>query len=425
MKVVGLITEYNPFHNGHRYHVEKAKEVAGADYAVAVMSGNFVQRGAPAIVDKYVRTEAALVGGCDAVVELPVRYATSSAEGFAMGAVALLSACGVEGVCFGSESGDVEVLEQLGELYDGEPSEYRERLSVHIKEGDVFPLARTKATLDYYRETCGYGAAEVERLGRILSSPNDILGIEYCKAIRRLGSSIKPYAVLRKGEGYHGLGTAGGMASASGIRSLYREGGMVEDWADVMPSDCATILRKTEGVRFPIWENDFSDMLHYALVEKWDRLEEHVDVSEDLADRIRGHIDAFTNFEEFAARLKTKQYTLTRIWRCLIHILLGLREEGAGLPTEGCIPYIRILGLNAQSSDLIKEIKRQAPPIPVLTKLSEGVRDLSGEQKKWLAEDLFAARLYNRAVYNRYGTVLKNEYRQGIVTFGEGAKYHP
>ena len=171
MKIVGLITEYNPFHNGHKYHIEKAKEITGADYVIAVMSGNFVQRGAPAILPKHLRTAMALDGGCDMVIELPVCYATGSAEYFASGAISILDNLGcVDVVCFGSECGNYEILETIARILVNEPLEYKELLQTYLKQGNSFPVARQQALKNYFHD---------DVLDAVLESPNNILGIEY------------------------------------------------------------------------------------------------------------------------------------------------------------------------------------------------------------------------------------------------------
>ena len=208
MKVVGIIAEYNPFHRGHEYQIRYAKETLGADYVVIAMSGDFVQRGAPALMEKHVRAEMALLGGADLVLEMPLQTATASAEGFAAGGVSLLDGLGViDELCFGSECGDTEILMDVAEILVKEPSEYRNLLQQNLRAGMSFPAARSSALIGYIQEKIASGlntlGTSSEHIEFVLSSPNNILGIEYCKALLRLNSRIIPHALLRKGSGYH------------------------------------------------------------------------------------------------------------------------------------------------------------------------------------------------------------------------------
>ena len=183
MKIVGLITEYNPFHNGHKYHIEKAKEITGAEYVIAVMSGDFVQRGAPAVMPKHLRAEMALHGGCDMIIELPVRYATGSAEYFASGAISILDGLGcVDAICFGSECGDYASLEKIAKVLADEPDDYKLLLQNNLKAGYSFPVARQIALENYFHD---------DKLNAVIKEPNNILGIEYIKAMLSRNSSMK------------------------------------------------------------------------------------------------------------------------------------------------------------------------------------------------------------------------------------------
>ena len=248
MKVVGIIAEYNPFHRGHEYQIRYAKETLGADYVVIAMSGDFVQRGAPALMEKHVRAEMALLGGADLVLEMPVQTATASAEGFATGGVSLLDGLGViDELCFGSECGDTEILMDVAEILVKEPYEYRDLLQQNLRAGMSFPAARSSALIGYIQEKIASGlntlGTSSEYIGLVLSSPNNILGIEYCKALLRLNSRIIPHALLRKGSGYHdtdfSLLSDDKFPSASGIRNLMKKSekaGQSADFSRLIPS---------------------------------------------------------------------------------------------------------------------------------------------------------------------------------------------
>lgn len=217
MKVVGIVAEYNPFHNGHRYHIEEARKCTGADFVVVVMSGDFVQRGEPAVIDKYHRTEMALSQGADLVLELPAAFACASAEYFATGAVSLLHALGcVDTLCFGSECGHLDLLEEIADLFIQEPSEYKEYLKTALKSGYSFPAARDEALKEYFAEDL----VKTAQIASVLSAPNNILGIEYIKALKVLGSSIRPVTITRMGQGYHETTFSDSFCSATALRRL-------------------------------------------------------------------------------------------------------------------------------------------------------------------------------------------------------------
>lgn len=199
MRICGLITEYNPFHNGHIHHLEEARRQCNADYLIVVMSGNFVQRGAPAIIDKYCRTKMALLGGADAVFELPSLFATSSAEVFARAAVSLLEMMGcVDTLCFGAEDADIEVMKIIAKTLNHEPESVSEDIQDYLKSGMTYPAARAEA-LEHYL------SGSISNVHEILAKPNNILGIEYLRALDRLHSKIEPVAIKRWHTDYHSV----------------------------------------------------------------------------------------------------------------------------------------------------------------------------------------------------------------------------
>ena len=316
MKIVGLITEYNPFHNGHLYHIEEAKRITGSDTAVVVMSGDYVQRGTPAFMPKRIRAEMALRCGAGAVFELPVCYATGSAEYFALGAVSLLDRLGiVDCICFGSECDDLEAMSRAADILLTEPKEYQTLLRSSLKEGNPFPAARQKALAAYTGST---------DIARILTEPNNILGIEYLKALKKLGSSMTPYTIQRRGAGYHDRELAGRFSSASAIRSLLAYSGsslrteqtggtfdnipfsnILDDLENQVPSSCLSLLKDYHRVQYPIYQNDFSLLLKYKLLNKrTESLLRYMDVSDELANRICARLDDFFNFKQFLIRIQ-------------------------------------------------------------------------------------------------------------------------
>lgn len=417
MKVVGLITEYNPFHNGHKYHIEQAKKLAGADYAVVVMSGNFVQRGAPAIVDKYTRCQMALYEGADLVFELPVTYATASAEYFAMGAIKILDSLGfVDSICFGSECGDISLLDEIASILVNEPMHYKELLNTGLKKGFSFPIARQHALNEYISTKKASIANNSDLLIAALSSPNNILGIEYLKALRKLNSKMTPYTITRICSGYHEEQLTGEISSASSIRQhINVANGSIEDLKESMPASAYEILSAVNHKQAPITEDDFSSLLYYKLLYSTpSSLLEYLDVNEDIAMRITNTKYSFTSTKEFAELLKTKNMTHTRITRILFHILLNikkytLKDSALSLPI-----YLRLLGMKKDASFLIKNSSRE-DAIPIITKLADAKNKLDEDALAHLELEISASNLYNHIVYKKYGTTLKDEYRKGIV----------
>lgn len=400
MRVVGLIAEYNPFHNGHKYHIEKAKELANADFAIVVMSGNFVQRGAPAIMPKHLRAEAAIKSGADLVIELPVCYATGTAEQFAYGAVSLLDNLGcVDAICFGSECGDINALSDLAKLLYDESAEYKDALQTNLRSGMSFPLARQAALQLLYPDS---------NYGQLLSEPNNILGIEYLKALYRLGSNIEPLTIRREVSHYHDTELQEQFSSASALRGTISDGNFAQLYGQI-PSECMPSLGDGYKVRYPVYTNDFSLLLKYKLLnETSTSLLGYADVSEELANRICNRLNDYVSFEQFCELLKTKEITYTRISRALIHILLGVKKSDYHE-----IEYARVLGFGSSSSVLLSELKKSSS-IPLLTKLGKDVA-LSDLARNMLKIDVFASNLYESVVTEKFKTPFINEFIQSII----------
>lgn len=413
MKIVGLITEYNPFHNGHFYHLKRAKELTNADYVVVIMSGNFLQRGVPAFIEKQDRTKMALANGADLVLELPACYATGSAEYFAFGAISTLDRLRViSDVCFGSECGDVTILEEIADVLIEEPAPYQKRLKELLKKGASYPTAREAALLAYLEEKKDI------TYDVLLSNPNNILGIEYIKAIKKLKSNLKPVTLQRIGAGYHELATNHTICSASGIRNELLTTKNPECLKHQVPPSVYETLQTQYQVNFPIELNDFSTMLKYRLLlPNQEPFSAFLDVSEDLADRIKNNLANFTSYESFASLLKNKQYTLTRIQRALLHLLLNITKEKMSLYIkEGISYYARILGFKKSSAELLRAIKHNSS-IPLISKLADAGNILTPIGLSMLEQDIFASDLYHSIVTEKFQTPLMNEYTKSIVLF--------
>ncbi len=400
MRIVGLIAEYNPFHNGHKYHIKKAKELANADYAIVVMSGNFVQRGVPAIMPKHLRAEASLKSGADLVIELPVCYATGTAEQFAYGAVSLLDKLGcVDAICFGSECGDIEPLKILAKILCDEPAEYKENLQFNLRSGMSFPLARQKAI---------QALCDSSYLAELLEQPNNILGIEYLKALYRLSSHIEPLTLRREVSHYHDTELQEQFSSASALRGTISDRNFAQLYGQI-PSECMPSLEDGYEVRYPVYANDFSLLLKYKLLnETSTSLIEYADVSEELANRIYNRLNDYVSFDQFCELLKTKEITYARISRALIHILLGVKKSNY---VE--IEYARVLGFRSSSSILLSELKKSSS-VPPLSKL--GKDDLLSDLARNMLEiDVFASNLYESVVTEKFKTPFINEFKQSII----------
>lgn len=409
MKVNGIIAEYNPFHNGHKYQLEQSLKRTNADYTIVVMSGNFVQRGAPAMLDKHIRAKMAILGGADLVLELPAIYATASAEFFAAGAVSLLTKLGVVShLCFGSECGDIDLLKRAAAILVEEPEEYSATLRRFLKQGMTYPTARTWALMQHY--------PDLNEHREIFSSPNNILGMEYIKAILRQGSSLIPVTIKRQGADYHDIRPVSSYCSALSIRqALYAESNP-EFLKEQMPTAACELLMDWLTSHSVVRSNDFSSILYYKLLsEKEYGYERYLDVSSDLSDRIQKQLKEFRDFESFCNLLKTKELTYTRISRCLLHILLNITKEDMACCTElGYTPYARVLGLRKSASPLLSAIKEKSC-IPLVTKLADAEKQLGEDAFLILKQDILISQLYQGIVSGKDNKNAANEYTIPLV----------
>ncbi|QNM05910.1 nucleotidyltransferase [Qiania dongpingensis] len=429
MRVVGLITEYNPFHNGHSYHIQRAKKVTGADYCVAVMSGNYVQRGEPACMDKYLRTHIALRSGADLVLELPVPFAIGSAEYFAAGAVSILDKLGiVDSLCFGSESGDLALLSSVASILSDEPKEFSQLIKDLLKKGLSYPAARNQALLSYLSLSALPAGPEdrlTDQVNALLSAPNNILGIEYLKALYRRHSSIKPATILRTSD-YLSKALSAPFCSSSAIRHVFhsRSAGLasgpmsqtLKTVRSYMPEEAYSLIAENFNKRLPIFVDDFSSVLLYKLLSARNAdLTDYSDLSPELENRIKNCLTDVSTFSDFIDSVKCRQYTRTRISRALLHILLDIRvEDIARYKNNDFVPYARVLGFKKSSGPLLKGIKKNGS-IPLLTKMADAENRLSPMGFDMLNQEVFASNLYQSVVYHKFGYRMKNEYTQGVI----------
>lgn len=387
MNVTGIIVEYNPLHNGHIYHIQNTKKYTNCDAIIAVMSGPFVQRGEPAVVDKWTRTKMALQSGIDLVIELPVIYAKSSAEGFAYGAVSTLENTGiVNNICFGSELGNADILYKIAEILLAEPSKYKSLLKMYLDEGLSFPSARLKALNNYiiYHNLLNVNDVNIEN---ILNNSNNILGIEYIKSILKLNSKIKPFTIKRVSNKYNQQELSGVISSATSIRKNINNLNIL----DAMPDYSYKLLKeKINEKNAPISLKSFEDILLYSIRNKTtDEIKNIIDVSEGLENKIKEAAENCFDIYSLIDYVKSKRYPQTRIQRVLINILLNHKKD---LITKinSPVEYIRILGFSQKGRELIKLMKKSAN-VPIITNPNKKDYDL-------LKYDIDAQDIYSLAL---------------------------
>lgn len=412
MHVTGIIAEYNPFHNGHKYHLDELRKRTDADYLVVAMSGDFLQRGVPAVFDKYTRTKMALDGGADLVLEIPCTGACASAEYFAKAGVSLLSATGVvQTLGYGVEWEDPAAARQLAQLFVSAPDAYGQAVAARQRQGLSFPAARTDA-LRTLLPAQFHG-----ELSSFLSLPNNILAVEYEKALLKQNCGSAPTlfgcAIRRIGDGYHETHARSRYASATAIRRLLAAGDSILDY---IPATTLAALDEDGKTGDPVSENDLSLALYYRLLLlKEEGYAQFADCSHDLSCKIAKHLHEFQDFTQFASLLKSRDLTYTRICRVLIHILLDIRgTDYAAFPASGSAPYLRILGFRKTASPLLARIKKKASA-PLISKVADASHILSEKELSLLQKDIFASDLYRAIVRSRTGRDSKNEYTRGVI----------
>lgn len=416
MKTVGIIAEYNPFHNGHQRQISHIRRNLNADYIVAVMSGDFVQRGTPALLSKHLRAKAALCCGVDLVLELPVSVSCASAELFAKGGVEILDGIGVtDALCFGSEEDDLSLFLEIARILSDEPQEYQELLKSFLKTGISFPAARCSALTEYIRHT---GTKLDENTCQsFLAQPNNILGTEYCKALLRQKSRIQPLTLKREGAGYHEKELTPGKApSASGIRNYLKNAVSSQNTfqsrkilSDTLPEASVNLLTAAIEENRLIFEKELDTLLFYNLLSQdTESLCQYLDVSVELASRIIRMRNQYRGFLQFAQLLKTRELTQTRIQRALLHILLNIRD----IPPD--LDYARVLGFRKNAAPLLSAIKKEGR-IPLLTKTADAPKILSGASLHSFSETAFASNLYESLVSHKTGTDFLHEAQKPVV----------
>jgi len=379
---IGIVAEYNPFHNGHLRQIELVKEHFPGQPIVCVMSGNFVQRGEPAIWDKFLRTRAALICGADMVIELPVPFATASAEYFSHHAVMLLDSLGIVGhICFGSETGELAPLQRVAEFLAHENVEFRQALKTLLAEGHSYPTARHIAIEQF-----------VPGVADVLDAPNNILGIEYLKAIIKLDSDIKPFVIKREGEGYHSTDHTKELSSATAIRAALKSGH--KDLAGIPKELVPLYSSHMEHGEFHELDN-LSQILHYIVKTcRIEHLANIVDVSEGLHNSIIDACGKHRNISDILKELKSKRYAYTRLSRALLHIILDINKDDFAEFMDGFPHYIRVLGFRKEWECLFTYIDTNTD-IPIITSLKNYEARLCPIGAKLLQKEIESTDIYN------------------------------
>lgn len=372
MKACGVIVEYNPFHNGHLYHLQQARKISGADCIIAVMSGSFLQRGEPAIIDKFYRTKAALSAGADIIVELPYAYAVQSSEFFAKGAVLTLYELGASFICFGSESGEINhFLHSVTKLQENK-SLYEQTIRTFLDQGFAFPQASSKA----------YDAIGMNAMDMI--QPNNILGFSYVKTIYDYNLPIKPLTIKRVKSHYHEEKITSQIASATSIRKALIANESDLKIKQTLPSKSFNLLKKykAEASLWHTWEHYFP-LLHYkVMTTKQNELENIHGVNEGLQHRIKQTAKNAISFHDWVEKIKTRRYTRVRLQRMFVHILTNTPKQSiATIVNEEKVPYIRLLGMSQTGQAFINKNKHNFE-VPLITNLNNQTRNLVSLDEK-------------------------------------------
>ena len=384
--ILGIISEYNPFHNGHLLHLQNSKKLTHTDFTIAVMSGNFVQRGDTSIVDKWTKTELALKAGVDLVIELPTLYAISSAENFAEGAIKILNGLGVvDYVSFGSEIGEISPLNDVAQVLYKEPKEFSALIANQLRSGLSYPKARELAIQMYFGSS--------QKYTDILQNPNNILGIEYLKALKKHKSPIRPITLKRKYSDYNSADVKSGIASATAIRTMLQNNKNVHY---VVPYETYELLedKKKSGQIIPSL-SIFSKEIMYSLRKMTlSEIASLPDVSEGLENKIKTAVNTSNNLEELISKIKSKRYTQSRIQRILLYALLNISEKDMNMSRKQ-MPYIRVLGFNKHGKRIISAIANHNPKLQIIVSVKKFMENNSDRHlHTMMSKDIFATNVY-------------------------------
>lgn len=387
-KVLGIIAEYNPFHNGHLYHLESSKKLTNCEYTIAIITGNFTQRGSTSIIDKWEKTKAALSNGIDLVIELPLLYSISSAENFADGAIKILNSLNiVDYLSFGTETKDINILDDIANVLYNEPEQYKSLLLDELKKGLSFPKARENALLNYLNDFNKYS--------NVLSNPNNILGIEYLKALKKYKSTITPICIPRFETSYNSIDFSNNFASATAIRNLIKNN-RFNEIKDLIPNSTYSILLENfnKGHIIPdlnVFEKEIMYILRKMTIEE---ISDLPDVSEGLEFTIKNAVNSCNTICELTDLIKSKRYTLSRINRIFLYALLDINKKDMNL-SKNTLPYIRVLGFNEQGKSLLSKVSKNNPSLNIVTSVKKFIDTTNENLKNIIEKDIFASNVYS------------------------------
>lgn len=387
-QVLGIIGEYNPFHNGHLYHIAKSKEETGANYVICVISGNFVQRGNTSIINKWAKAKMALANGADLVIELPTIYSISSAENFAEGAIKILNSLKiVDTLSFGMETKDISILNNIANVLYAEPKEYVTILAHELQKGNSFPKARENALMMYLND--------IKKYANVLSGSNNILGIEYLKALKKTKSDIMPVGIKREKVLYNDEYMVDEFASATAIRKMLMTR-QFDDIRKTMPRSSYQILgQELKDGHYVIDLSKFEKEIMYALRKMTiEQIKNLPDVTEGLEVSIKNAVESCNKLDDLINIIKSKRFTQTRIQRILLYALLGIDKKKMDVARK-ISPYVRVLGLNNRGKQLLSEIVRNNPKINIVTSVKKYMDNVGNKNlKEMLQTDIFATNIY-------------------------------
>lgn len=377
----GIIAEYNPFHKGHMYHINETHKITDNDIVV-IMSGNFVQRGEPAMTDKHTRAKMALRNGVSLVLELPVEYATGSADVFAKGAVNILDATGIiDTLSFGSERGSTDIFDKISNILNNEPEAFKELIKSYLNRGLSYPSARTKSLEEYMSLNLDF-----------MNRSNNILALEYIRQLKKLNSSIKPVTVERIVSEYNSRSLSGDISSASAIRSALINKDLSA--LNSIPQNCIDLI---EDKNIPQL-NDYTSILSYILCTRSpSEISEYADITEGLENRILN--TEFNSIDELITKTKTKRYTYSKLQKAILHIILGITKKEQQADPK----YIRVIGFRKDKKYLLKELNEKAS-LPVIMNVKEN--------ENLLKREIISTDIYNIPLNKKRGM----EYTTPLVT---------
>jgi predicted nucleotidyltransferase len=407
VEILGIIAEYNPFHNGHLYHLQKAKELTGAKYCVAVMGGHFLQRGEPAFINKWTRTLMALNAGIDIVIEMPFIFASQDARGFAKAGIQILNSLGiVDYIVFGSENNQLEILNNLAEILRTEPDYYKKVLKEEIKNGISFPKIRERAVIQYYQKygnNCNRNT--INNIKRVLRQPNNILALEYLISLKNIKSSITPIAIKRVGSNYLQEQLEGQYSSATAIRKI-----ILKNYSKKQKNPLKGIEKTLPVFSYELILDDIKKGLNPITLSSFEQaifsqlrrmpvneIKMIHGVQEGLENRLKYGVNYSFNIETLIQKVKSKRYTQTRIQRILIHSLFDLTHKEIEIFNQKGPLYCRILGMTENGKLILKKLKKHSR-LPIIIKMRNFLREIHNNEdnmiQKMLNYDILSTDLY-------------------------------